>query len=87
MQVLVEIGELYGEQSGRTILIYVFNEGERNPWTTSTLGIPWERQSISRIIGAIEYIKPLVQDKNLPLAEAAKRWKAQNLLEEKKLWF
>ena len=78
-----------GEQSGRTKLIYVFNEGrgERNPRTTSTLDIPWERQSIAKIIGAIEYIKPLVQDKNLSLAEAAKRWKAQNLLEEKKLWF
>ena len=76
-----------GEQSGRTKLIYVFNEGrgERNPRTTSTLDIPWERQSIAKIIGAIEYIKPLVQDKNLSLAEAAKRWKAQNLPEEKKV--
>jgi len=43
-----------GEQSGRTKLIYVFNEGrsERNPRPTSTLDIPWERQSIAKIIGA-----------------------------------
>ena len=48
MQVLVEIGE----QSGRTKLIYVFNEGrgERNPRITSTLDIPLERQSIEKIL-------------------------------------
>ena len=76
-----------GEQSGRTKLIYVFNEGrgEKNPRTTSTLNIPWERQSIAKIIGAIEYIKPLVQEKNISLADAAKRWKAQNLPEDKKV--
>ena len=35
-----------GEQSGRTKLIYVFNEGrgERNPRTTSTLDIPLRRE-------------------------------------------
>ena len=79
--------EINGEQSGRTKLIYVFNEGrgEKNPRTTSTLNIPWERQSIAKIIGAIEYIKPLVQEKNISLADAAKRWKAQNLPEDKKV--
>ncbi len=76
-----------GERSGRTKLIYVFNEGrgEKNPRTTSTVNIPWERQSIPKIIGAIEYIKPLVQEKNISLGDAAKRWKAQNLPEEKKV--
>ena len=76
-----------GEQSGRTKLIYVFNEGkgENNPRTTATLNIEWKQQSVPKIIAAIEYIKPLVVGKNISLAEAAKRWKAQNLPEEKKV--
>ena len=76
-----------GEQSGRTKLIYVFNEGkgENNPRTTATLNIQWKQQSVPKIIAAIEYIKPLVVEKNISLGEAAKRWKAQNLPEEKKV--
>ena len=76
-----------GEQSGRTKLIYVFNEGkgENNPRTTATLNIEWKQQSVPKIIAAIEYIKPLVVEKNISLGEAAKRWKAQNLPEEKKV--
>ena len=67
-----------GERSGRTKLIYVFNEGrgEKNPRTTSTVNIPWERQSIPKIIGAIEYIKPFGQDMKISLADDAKRWNA-----------
>ena len=68
-------------------MIYLFNErrGEKNSRITSTSNIPWERQSITKIIGAIEYIKPLAQEKNISLADAAKWWKAQNLSEEKKI--
>jgi len=46
-------------------LIYLFNEGrgEKNSRITSTSNIPWDRQSITKIIGAIEYIKPLAQEK------------------------
>ena len=37
-----------GEQSGRTKLIYVFNEGkgENNPRTTATLNIEWKQANI-----------------------------------------
>ena len=53
-----------GEQSGRTKLIYVFNEGkgENNPRTTATLNIEWKQQSVPKIIEAIEYIKPVLGD-------------------------
>ena len=76
-----------GEQAGRTNLIYVFNggKGENNPRTTATLNIEWEQQSVPKINAAIEYINPLVAGKNISLAEADKRWKAQNLPEEKKV--
>ena len=76
-----------GEQSGRIKLIYVFNKGrgEKNPRTTTILNIPLGSQSVATIIGAVEYIKPLVQEKNISLADAAKRWKAKNLSAEKKV--
>ena len=56
-----------GEQSGRTKVIYVFNEGkgENNPRTTATLNIEWKQQSVPKIIAAIEHIKPLVVGKNI----------------------
>ena len=68
-----------GENSGRTKLLYVYNEGlgSANKRTSQTLPIEWKRTSGIEILKAIEFIKPLVVEKNLTLKEATRRWKAQ----------
>ena len=76
-----------GEQSGRTKLIYVFNEGkgENNPRTTATLNIEWKQQSVPKIIAAIEYIKPLVVEKIFPLVKLLKDGRLKTYQKRKKL--
>ena len=68
-----------GENSGRTKLLYVYNEGlgSANKRTSQTLPIEWKKTSGIEILKAIEFIKPLVVKKNLTLKEATRRWKAQ----------
>ena len=68
-----------GENSGRTKLLYVYNEGlgSGNKRTSQTLPIEWEKTSGIEILKAIEFIKPLVVKQNLTLKEATRRWKAQ----------
>ncbi len=68
-----------GEKSGRTKLLYVYNEGlgSANKRTSQTLPIEWKKTSGIEILKAIEFIKPLVVEKNLTLKEATRRWKAQ----------
>ena len=68
-----------GENSGRTKLLYVYNEGlgSANKRTSQTLPIEWKKTSGIEILKAIEFIKPLVVEKNLTLKEATRRWKAQ----------
>ena len=74
-----------GEASGLTKLTYVYQEfkGTENKKTAKTLPIKWEPTSQVEILKAIEFIKPLVVEKNLTLNEAARRWKAQFIGEEK----
>ena len=69
------------EQSCRTKLIYLFNEGKgkNNPWTTATLNIEWRQQSVTEIIAAIEYIKRLVVEKNISLAWFPERFMKDKL--------
>ena len=68
-----------GENSGRTKILYVYNEGlgSANKRTSQTLPIEWKKTSGIEILKAIEFIKPLVAEKNLTLKEATRRWKAQ----------
>ena len=68
-----------GENSGRTKILYVYNEGlgSANKRTSQTLPIEWKKTSGIEILKAIEFIKPLVVEKNLTLKEATRRWKAQ----------
>ena len=75
-----------GEASGFTKLTYVYQEfkGAGNKKTAKTLPIKWEPTSQVEILKAIEFIKPLVVEKNLTLSEAARRWKAQFIGEDKK---
>ena len=75
-----------GENSGRTKLLYVYNEGlgSANKRTSQTLPIEWKKTSGIEILKAIEFIKPLVVEKNLTLKEATRRWKAQFIGEAKK---
>ena len=74
-----------GEASGLTKLTYVYQEfkGAGNKKTAKTLPIKWEPTSQVEILKAIEFIKPLVVEKNLTLNEAARRWKAQFIGDEK----
>ncbi len=44
-----------------------------------------EKANIAKINGAIDFIKPLVVNKKVSLSDAAKRWEAQNLPQEKKV--
>ena len=76
-----------GEGSGRTKVIYVINEGKgaANNRLTKTININWEKANIAKINGAIDFIKPLVVNKKVSLSDAAKRWEAQNLPQEKKV--
>ena len=68
-----------GENSGRTKILYVYNEGlgSANKRSSQTLPIEWKKTSGIEILKAIEFIKPLVVEKNLTLKEATRRWKAQ----------
>ena len=68
-----------GEKSGSTKLLYFYNEGlgSANKRTSQTLPIEWKKTSGIEILKAIEFIKPLVVEKNLTLKEATRRWKAQ----------
>ena len=61
-----------GENSGRTKLLYVYNEGlgSANKRTSQTLPIEWKKTSGIEILKAIEFIKPLVVKKNLTLKES-----------------
>ena len=54
-----------GENSGRTKLLYVYNEGlgSANKRTSQTLPIEWKKTSGIEILKAIEFIKPLVVEK------------------------
>ena len=75
-----------GENSGRTKILYVYNEGlgSANKRTSQTLPIEWKKTSGIEILKAIEFIKPLVVEKNLTLKEATRRWKAQFIGETQK---
>ena len=75
-----------GENSGRTKLLYVYNEGlgSANKRTSQTLPIEWKKTSGIEILKAIEFIKPLIVEKNLTLKEATRRWKAQFIGESRK---
>jgi integrase len=75
-----------GENSGRTKILYVYNEGlgSANKRTSQTLPIEWKKTSGIEILKAIEFIKPLVVEKNLTLKEATRRWKAQFIGEAQK---
>ncbi len=75
-----------GENSGRTKILYVYNEGlgSANKRTSQTLPIEWEKTSGIEILKAIEFIKPLVFEKNLTLKEATRRWKDQFIGESTK---
>ena len=42
-----------------------------------TLPIEWKSQNKLNIENAINFLKPLVVNENLPLGEAARRWKSQ----------
>ena len=75
-----------GENSGRTKILYVYNEGlgSANKRTSQTLPIEWKKTSGIEILKAIEFIKPLVVEKNLTLKEATRRWKGQFIGEAQK---
>ena len=75
-----------GENSGRTKILYVYDEGlgSANKRTSQTLPIEWKKTSGIEILKAIEFIKPLVVEKNLTLKEATRRWKAQFIGEAQK---
>ena len=75
-----------GENSGRTKILYVYNEGlgSANKRTSQTLPIEWKKTSGIEILKAIQFIKPLVVEKNLTLKEATRRWKAQFIGEAQK---
>jgi len=68
-----------GENSGKTKILYVYQEGlgKGNKRTSVTLPIQWKSQNKLNIENAINFLKPLVIKENLPLGEAARRWKAQ----------
>jgi len=68
-----------GEKSGKTKILYVYNEGlgKANKRTSVTLPIEWKKTSGLDIQNAIKFIKPLVVKENLPLSEAGRRWKSQ----------
>ena len=66
-----------GEKSGKTKILYVYNEGlgKANKRTSVTLPIEYKKSSGIDILNAIKFIKPLVVQENLPLSEAGRRWK------------
>ena len=68
-----------GENSGKTKILYVYQEGlgKGNKRTSVTLPIQWKSQNKLNIENAINFLKPLVVNENLPLGEAARRWKSQ----------
>ena len=78
---------LKGEGLGRIKVIYVINEGKGavNNSLTKTININWWKANIAKINGAIDFLKPLVVNKKVSLSDAAKRWEAQNLPQEKKV--
>ena len=64
-----------GENSGRTKLTYQYpNEPKK---ASNTLSLEWKKTNGLQILKAIEFISHLVRNENLPLKEAARRWKAQ----------
>ncbi len=67
------------ENSGRTKILYVYQEGlgKANNRTSVTLPIPWKSQNKLNIKNAINFLMPLVVKENHQLGEAANRWKAQ----------
>ena len=68
-------------------LIQVINEGKgaANKRLAKTININWGKAIIAKINGAIDFIKLLVVNKKGSLSDAAKRWEAQNLPQEKKV--
>ena len=64
-----------GENSGRTKLTYEYPFDGRK--AAKTLSIEWKETNGLEILKAIEFIKPLVQNQNLTLKEASRRWQAQ----------
>ena len=68
-----------GEKSGKTKILYVYNEGlgKANKRTSVTVPIKYKKSSGIDILNAIKFIKPLVVKENLPLSEAGRRWKSQ----------
>ena len=70
-----------GENSGRTKLLYVYNEGlgSANKRTSQTLPIEWKKTSGIEILKAIEFIKPLIVEKNLTLKEATEDGRLNSL--------
>jgi len=71
-----------GENSGRTKLTYEYPYDGRK--AAKTLSIEWKKTNGLQILKAIEFIKPLVQNQNLTLKEAARRWQAQFVGDETK---
>ncbi len=68
-----------GETSGKTKILYVYNEGlgKANKRTSVTLPIKWKKSSGIDVLNAIKFIKPLVVKENLPLSDAGRRWKSK----------
>ena len=58
-----------GEKSGKTKILYVYNEGlgKANKRTSVTVPIKYKKSSGIDILNAIKFIKPLVVKENLPL--------------------
>ena len=66
-----------GKNSGRTKLLYIYNEGlgSASKRTSQTLPMGWKKISEIEILKAIQFAKPLVVEKNLILKQATRRSK------------
>ena len=75
-----------GEDSGKTKILYVYNEGlgMSNRRTSQTLPIEWKKTNSGDIFKAVEFIQKLVVKKDIPFKEAARRYKAQFIGEDTK---
>ncbi len=75
-----------GEDSGKTKILYVYNEGlgMSNRRTSQTLPIEWKKNNSGDIFKAVEFIQKLVVKKDIPFKEAARRYKAQFIEEDTK---
>ena len=75
-----------GEDSGKTKILYVYNEGlgMSNRRTSQTLPIEWKKNNSGDIFKAVEFIQKLVVKKDIPFKEAARRYKAQFIGEDTK---